>query len=272
MSAVTPAAPIPPPFQHLEGRKFSFHPPIRAIESNEWTYRHATWSEIIVRHTVSKRDLCVPRRFLGEASQLERPTVIIGLLETLEYREGVVWPVRRRVLEMPRAAGEHARARPELPGGMRPEAKHLAPVIGIRLESRTESRASRLAGGAVALGVLGCLALVGYSLEGGDAHRRAMVSSLNHTYLALGPADTYNSVIQALGLPDSDRWVITPVGDRLRLLDYADRGFRAVLAARAGQPSGAYIGAIDEHGRVLQAVLLPGSGASSSILHGLEDF
>ena len=269
MNVVMPAAPIPPPFEHLEGRRFSFHPPIRHIETNEWTYRHATWSEIIIRHTASKRDLCVPRRFLGDASQLNGPAVIVGLLEQLEFRDGAVWPIRRRVLEMPVAGGENARPRPE---NTRQENTRLAPVIGIRLEPRTESRASRLAGGAVALGVLGCLAIVGYSLEGGEAHRRAVVTSLDHTYLALGGTDTYRSVVQALGVPESDRWVTTPEGHRLRLLDYADRGFRAVLINEAGEPGGRYIGSINEHGRVLQSVLLPEGGTSSRILHGLQDF
>jgi hypothetical protein len=264
MDVVMPAAPIPPPFEHLEGRRFSLYPPIRNITSNEWTYRHATWSEIVIRHTATKRDLWIPRRFLGEASRLDSPVVVIGLNEQLEFRDGAVWPIRRRVLEMPIAVGENPRPRPEQP--------HLAPVIGIRLEPRTESRASRLVGGAVALGVLGCLAIVGYSLEGSDAHRRALVTSLDHTYLALSSADSYRSVLQVLGTPDSDRWVTTAEGNRMRLLDYPDRGFRAVLIADPAEHDGRYVGSIDEHGRILQSVLLPEGKTSSRILHGLEDF
>ncbi len=263
MNIVTPAAPIPPPFAHLEGRKFSFHPPIRQIASNEWTYRYATWAEIIVRDAATRHDLCIPRRFLGEAARLDRPTVTINLLEPLEFRDGAVWPIRRRVIEMP-VVSDAPR--------VRSENRTPAPVIGIRLESRPESRASRLAGGAVALGVLGCLALVGYSLEGGEAHRRALVTTLGHTYLALTANDTYSTVITALGIPDSDRWVTTPEGHRVRLLNYADRGFRAVLLADPGVRDGRYAGAVNPHGRILQSVLLPDGGTSTAILRGLESF
>lgn len=257
-----PSAPIPPPFERIEGRRFSFYPPILKIGSNEWTYRHATWSEIIVRNSATGTDLSIPRRFVGELSEVDHPVIIIGLVQELEYRNGAVWPHQRRVIEMPIAVGENPRPRREN--------AQLAPVVGIRLESRTESRASRMAGGAVALGVLGCLAVVGYSLQGGDAHRRSMVTSLDQTYLSLSERDTYPSVVQALGIPDSDRWVTTPEGKRVHLLDYADRGFRAVL-----MPDGEaerYIGSISEQGRVLQSVLLPRGDTSTAILHGLDDF
>ncbi len=257
-----PSAPIPPPFERIEGRRFSFYPPILKIGSNEWTYRHATWSEIIVRNTATRTDLSIPRRFLGELSEVDHPVTIIGLLQELEYRNGAVWPHQRRVIEMPMAVGESPRPRRE-------NAK-LAPVIGIRLESRPESRASRVAGSAVALGVLGCLAVVGYSLQGGDAHRRSMVSSLDRTYLSLSGRDTYPSVVQTLGVPDSDRWVTTPEGDRLHLLEYADRGFRAVLMP--DEHGERYIGSIGAQGGVLQSVLLPRGDTSSAILHRLEDF
>ena len=257
-----PAAPIPPPFERLEGRCFAFHPPIRKIDSNEWTYRKATWSEILVRNMATGRDLSIPRRFLGEAIGTDRAVCIVGLREQLEWQGGTVMPAHPRVIEMPRRAWEGASPR-------RPR-QEPAPVIGIRLEPRKESRASRLAGGAVALGVMGCLALVGYSLEGGEAHRRAMVTSLDHTYLVLGASDNFSRVVQTLGVPDADRWTLTPAGDRLHVLSYSDRGFRAVLLA-AGD-SEQYIGSVNLRGRILQAVLLPDGSASNGLLHGLDEY
>jgi hypothetical protein len=176
------------------------------------------------------------------------------LLEQLEFREGMVWPHRCRVIELPVSMGESNRP-------LR-EKQKPAPVINIRLETRTESRAGRFAGGAVALGVLGCLAVVGYSIQGGDPHRRAVASSLDRTYLGLNPQDTYPQIVQALGAPDSDRWVTTPSGDRLRLLDYRARGFQAVLAPQASGGD-RYIGAIDERGGILQG---------DALLRGLEAF
>ncbi len=262
MGIVMPSAPIPPPFERIEGRRFSFYPPILKIGSNEWTYRHATWSEILVRNAFTGTDLSIPRRFLGELSEVDHPVIIIGLLQELEYRNGAVSPHQRRVIEMPIAVGETPRPRREN--------AQLAPVIGIRLEPRGESRASRVAGGAVALGVLGCLAVVGYSLQGGEAHRRGIVSSLDQTYLALSGRDTYGTVVQALGVPEFDRWVTTPEGRRVHLLGYPDRGFRAALMIDG--PSERYIGSISDQGRVLQSVLLPQGDTSSAILHDLEDF
>jgi hypothetical protein len=160
---------------------------------------------------------------------------------------------------LPIAVGENARPRRE---NQRP-----APVINIRLEARTETRAGRLAGGAIALGVLGCLAVVGYSLEGGYAHRRTLMTPLGQTYFALTGEDTYHSVVRVLGVPDSDRWVIMPDGNRLRVLNYTGRGFRAVLApAASGEER--YIGSVDERGHVLESVRHKGALG----LRGLEAF
>jgi hypothetical protein len=254
-----PAAPIPPAFERLGGRRFSFYPPILRVPANEWTFRGATWSEVLVRNAANGRDLWISRRFLGELSETDHPVVIVGLLDTLEVRDGSVYPCRPRVIEMPLTANPPANSAHPRP----------APVISIRLEARNESRASRMAGSAVALGVLGCLAVVGYSLQGGDAHRRAVVSSLDKTYLALSGSDTYHSVIQALGIPDRERWIITPSGNRIRLLDYPDRGFQAVLVPQPGADD-RYAGSVDESGRILQSVLMPRTGLSTPILRDLK--
>lgn len=214
----------------------------------------------MVRNAANGRDLWISRRFLGELSENDTPVLVVSLLEKLEFRDGGVYPCRPRVIEMPvsDAAG---------PVAERPEP---APVISIRLEGRNESRASRVAGGAVALGVLGCLAVVGYSLEGGSVHRGAVVSSLDKTYLALSGSDTYESVVRALGAPDRERWVVTPSGNRVHLLDYADRGFQAVLVPKPGGPD-AYAGSVDERGRILQSVVMPRGGLSTPILRDLQE-
>ncbi len=266
MNVVMPAAPIPPPFERVEGRRFSFYPPILRIDSNEWTYRRATWSELVVRNVASGIELSIPRRFVGEASESDHPDIVVSLSEQLELRQGVVRPQRSRVLQMPVAAKRQLNETPRPPL----DPGHLAPVIGIRLEAKHDSRASRVVGGAIALGVLGCLALVGYSLQGGEAHRRSIITSLDHTYLALSAADTYSTVIRALGIPDEDRSVTTPEGKRLRLLAYADRGFRAVLMLD-GQTE-RYVGSVSDRGQVLQTVLMPNGETSSFLLRCLEDY
>lgn len=259
-----PAAPIPPAFQQLCGRRFVFHPAIENVGANEWTYRRATWSEILVRNAVTGLDFWIPRRSFGSAYDSDYGVAVINLLEPLEFRDGVVRPRRCRVIPMPlpdafgNAAVERA-------------ATQKAPVVSISLDTRHETRAGRIAGGAIALGVIGCLAVAGYSLQGGDMHRRAIVSSLDQTYLGLGSHDTFETAIHALGTPGSDHSVIVPDGHRLRLADYPDRGFRAVFLKNP-DAADLYIGAVDEYGRVLQSVQMPGGGTSHSLLQFLESF
>ncbi len=252
-----PAAPIPPAFEQLGSRRFVLHPAIENAGANEWTYRRATWSEIIVRNAVTGLDFCVPRRSFGSAYDSDYGVAVISLLEPLEFRDGVVRPRRCRVIQMPLPAFDAAASVPD---------KSPAAVVSITLDTRHETRAGRIAGGAIALGVIGCLAVAGYSLQGGDIHRRAVVSSLDQTYLGLTSHDTFNSAVRALGRPISDRSVIVPDGHRLRLLDYPDRGFRAVFLTDV------YVGAVDEHGRVLQSVQMPDGGTSHALLRFLESF
>ena len=103
--------PIPPPLAQLGGRPFSFYPAILNAGHNEWIYRSATWSEVLVRNTKTNEEVSVPRRYLGEISRVDAPVMIVGLLAELEYRSGVVWPAERRVIEMPRAVNDAPRPR-----------------------------------------------------------------------------------------------------------------------------------------------------------------
>src|SRR5580658_1915135 len=113
-------APLPTPLQHLGGRRFSFYPPIRNLEPNEWLYRRATWSECVVVNAQSGEEVWVPRIFLGEVSRIDEPVMIVGLNRQLEWRSGKIIPVERRVIEWPTAVND-----------ARPPSRHgqLAPVI-----------------------------------------------------------------------------------------------------------------------------------------------
>lgn len=267
---VTPAAPVPPPFERIGARRFSFYPPIQNAPANEWTYRAASWSEILVRNTATCTDLWISRRWLGGIYETGHEVAVVALLGELEYREGSVRPYRSRVIEMP---GPHPP--PELSLPLVAEKRPLAPVISIRLETRHENRVSRLIEGAIALGVLGCLALAGYSLQGGERGRRAVVATLGETYLALTGSDTFQTAVRSLGAPATDRVVLVSDGHRLRLAAYPDRGFRAVFLADPAEARGLndhYIGAVDEDGRVLQSVPLPQGGTSDKLLRLLENF
>src|SRR5271157_2042014 len=119
--------PIPPSLEHLSTRPFSFYPPILNVEHNEWLFRKATWSEILVVNCKSGVEVWISRRLVGEVSRIDDPVLIVGLNRELEYKGGTVWPYQRRVIEMPVAAGGS-------PGAV---AEKGAPgtVVGIRLES-----------------------------------------------------------------------------------------------------------------------------------------
>src|SRR2546427_220694 len=196
--------PIPPPLEHLGARPFSFYPAILNIEHNEWLYRKATWSEILVYNVKSHQELWIPRRFLGELSRIEDPVVIVGLVKELEYRSGAVLPHQRRVIEMPVAVGD----RPHSPGIVRPEP---APVVGIRLEPGAESRIGRLILGALMVGVLGSVGVVMVTREG-TFRQRVAYTNKDAALLDLTVRDDYNSVVRKLGSPVSEHSV-TRAGD-----------------------------------------------------------
>ena len=139
--------PIPPALGHLANRPFSFYPAIRGIEHNEWLFRKATWSEMLVVNRKTGEEVSIPRRLVGEVSIVDDPVVIVGLLRELEYREGAVWPCQRHVIEMPIAVGEarqHAAQPRPVP----------APVVAIRLEPRKTRRIYQIVGGLMACGFL----------------------------------------------------------------------------------------------------------------------
>ena len=124
--------PVPPPLEELGQRPFSFYPPIVGIEHNEWTYRKATWSEILVVNRKSG---------LEELSSVEEPVAIVGLNKELEYKAGAIVPHVRRVIQMPRAVNEGPRS---FTGENRPSTTGPAPVVGIRLEHNSESKIGRM--------------------------------------------------------------------------------------------------------------------------------
>ena len=148
--------PVPPPVEHLGHRAFSFYPAIVGIEHNEWRYKKATWSEVLVVNTKTENELWVPRRFMGELAKIEEPVMIWGLTKELELKAGTIVPHVRRVIEMPRAVNEGPRGPTELPPPPGP-----APVVGIRLEASNESRIGRLIVATLILGVTGTAVLIG---------------------------------------------------------------------------------------------------------------
>jgi hypothetical protein len=137
-----PAPLIPTPLEQLAHRRFSFYPAIVNVEHNEWLFRRSDWDEIRVMNTKTHEELWIPRRFLGGVASTEEPVVIVGLVKELEYREGEVVPLVRRVIEMPRAVARAVNDTPR-PSDFAPPTRRPAPVVGIRLESEVRPSKGR---------------------------------------------------------------------------------------------------------------------------------
>src|SRR5271169_2031819 len=149
--------PIPPSLDHLITRPFSFYPPIVNVEHNEWLFRKASWSEILVVNCKSASEIWIPRRFVGEVSRVDDPVLIVGLNRELEYKGGMIVPFQRRVIEMPVAVGGSSPVS-ALTGRSAP-----APIVGIRTESTTDTRIVKLIGGALAFAIVAYLVAVNVS-------------------------------------------------------------------------------------------------------------
>src|SRR6266404_7648491 len=249
--------PIPPPLEHLGARPFSFYPAILNIEHNEWLFRKATWSEILVFNVKSKEEVWIPRRFIGELSRIEDPVVIVGLIKELEYRSGAVLPYQRRVIEMPIAVGDTPRA----PNPPRPEP---APVVGIRLESGPEGKIGKLILGALTLGVVGVFFLVMVTREG-TLRPRQNYTNRDSAFLELTVRDDYYSILNKLGPPEQDHSVSKSGELEFRSLWYPHRSYYVILMG-AERDNLRYIGAMDKDWKLVHSVQLPGGVSTASML------
>jgi hypothetical protein len=259
--------PIPPPLAQLGRRPFSFYPAILNAGHNEWVYRNATWSDVLVRNTKTNEEVSVPRRYVGEISRVDAPVMIVGLLAELEYREGVVWPAERRVIEMPRAVNDAPRPRRTQSQAVR------APVVGIRLESERTSRVGRVIVGGVALSVAGCVLAISL-FRGGVIATRVFYAPFTQTDLPFTPDDDYAAVVRAWGQPGAERWrSVAPgsAGEQYELLAYPQRRLYVILMGH--ERGGArYIGAMDWSWHPAHAVDVAGYGSSYSLLRRLPKF
>ena len=253
---------MPPGFEQIGSRPFSFYPPVVNVEHNEWHYRKATWSEVLVVNAKTALEVWIPRLYIGEFSRIDEPVVIVGLTKELEYKGGQIWPYVRRVIEMPRAVNESYRASiPE-------EVPRPASVVGIRTESGAESRIWRLLVAALAVGIVGCLIIISVLRSGRDGSR-IVYSPVVQSELGLTAQDDYHAIVRKLGPPASDRWKTEDGELQYRLLRYPDRGLSVVLMGTE-RDKALYLGAVDNQGRPVHAITLPGGKDSYSILRSLD--
>jgi hypothetical protein len=253
-------APLPTPLQHLGGRRFSFYPPIRNLEPNEWLYRRATWSECVVANAHSGEEVWIPRIFLGEVSRMDEQVMIVGLNRELECRRGVIIPRERRVIEFPvpaPVAGNDTNAAP------RPH--QLAPVVNIRLETKPESRAWKWIGVAAVLSAV-AFTIVADVARQSQIHQRGDAFRGYRSFLQLGPDDDYTSTVRKLGAPSSVDST-EAAGRNFRSLAFPARHYSVVLMS---SPAGAhYVGTLDQHGRILDAIRFQDGSTAESLLNSL---
>jgi hypothetical protein len=251
------APPVPPSLDEIGQRPFSFYPSIIGIDRNEWAYRRATWSEILVYNPQQNLELWIPRRFFGEVSRIDEPVVIVGLNKELEYRGGMVLPHERRVIEMPLAVNESPRA------GVVPEAIRPAPVTGIKLEGGAESRVGRMMLAAIAAGILACIVVVLFLRDGKRVSYEAVVQS----DVGFTTSDDYWSVVNRLGKPAEERWRSDQGEIQYRLLSYPQQNLMVILMG-PDRKDMHYVGSFDRDWHVVHSTN-PDIGR---VLHTLRRF
>ena len=251
--------PIPPQLDHLITRAFSFYPPIVGIEHNEWLYRKASWSEILVVNCKSGEEVWISRRYIGEVSRVDDPVLIVGLSRELEYKGGMVVPFQRRVIEMPVAVG----GRP----ASQPTSERPAPgmIVGIRMSSPQDKRAFKLIGAAVSVAIL--LYIVAVSMS----HQRVVFTAKDQTYLGLTGRDDRTGVVVKLGEPASDHWQSENGAMQYEALDYPDRKLTVILMG-GDRNSMQYVGTMDKDWKPVHSVQLRQGGTTDSLLRGLKRF
>ncbi|HEV2202571.1 MAG TPA: hypothetical protein VGR73_22360 [Bryobacteraceae bacterium] len=258
-----PAPHIPTPLDQLGHRRFSFYPAIVGVEHNEWLFRCSDWDEIQVMNTKTHQELWIPRRFLGGVSSTEEPVVIVGLVKELEFREGAVVPLVRRVIEMPRAVNDTPR-----PGGFASSAARLAPVVGIRLESETHPSPGRGLLVKVAAGLLTCIVGLVIFRDGPLSSRARFFTAPARVPLPFTASDDYLSIVSRIGRPASDAARTSPAGLEFHLLRFPDRGYTLVLLGH-DRDQATYAGAFGRGGRVIHSVTLPDGADSAALLSRL---
>ncbi len=253
------APPIPPQLEHLVSRPFSFYPPIVGIEHNEWLYRNANWSEILVANRQSGEEIWISRRFFGEIARIEDPVLIVGLVRELEYKGGMVVPFQRRVVEMPPAVGA--------PPLSAVEEEHIerGAIAGIRTAPSTDRFVFKLIAGAV------MLAIVAYVLAINLSRERIVLTPRDQTYMGLNGRDDRTSVVSKVGEPASDHWLSESGEMQYEALGYPARGVTVILMG-GDRNSALYVGTMDKNWRPVHTVPLRAGGDTESLLRNLRRF
>jgi hypothetical protein len=256
--------PDPASLEHLAERQFSFYPPILNIEHNEWRYLKSTWSEVLVVNTGNQAEIWIPRRYVGEVSEVEEPVMIVGLNRELEFKGGALWPHQKRVLKM-QSAGvtldpAAAEAEPAAPKGF----------FGVRFD-KSDKRIIELIGGVIVSMLVVYVLVVNWNRIGDPRQRNLVFTTKDQMFLELSSRDDYYGVTQKLGQPSTDRWRSDSGEIQYRALGYPDRHYTVILMG-GERPTAHYIGALDERWTPIHSVELRTGGDTVSLLRSLKKF
>lgn len=257
---------MPPPLDHVGQRRFAFYPAIVNAEPNEWLLRSASWSEVQIVNARTGQEIWIPRQYFGTISEVDDPILIVGLIKELEFRAGTVWPVVKRVIEMPRAVNQ------TVSRGLAPREQPAqpAPVIGIKLENGTESRIWKLMGvAAVGTVVVSFLAISLF--RGGALAPHVSYSVVPQNNLGLTTEDDYDAVVRHLGPPARDEWQSDQGALQFRSLWYPKEQVSVILMGQ-DRKRARYVGTMNTEWQVVHSVKLGRNADSRSLLQNLPKF
>jgi hypothetical protein len=146
---------VPSPLDYVGRRRFSFYPPVRNVQPNEWLLGTGSWSEVQIVNAHTGLELWIPRQYVGGVSGGSVARPVVELTNELEYAGGSLSPCVKRIIEMP-----HAAKRAEKPMRKRKRRTGPASVVGIKLEGvepSTNRKLVKVAFGAAALCLLAAL-------------------------------------------------------------------------------------------------------------------
>jgi hypothetical protein len=239
---------VPQTIEQLGERTFSFYPAIIGVDHNEWIFREATWSEVLVVNVKTEQEIWVPKRYIGPVAKVDEPMAIVGLTKEIEFRMGSIVPHTRRVIEMPRAVNEGPRpaAAAAVSEAARPSA--LQSIAGV--SSGTDSKIGKMLLIGVAAAVLLVVLVIGF-FRGSD--KRVSFTPVVQSDIVFNARDDYFAVERRLGKPAEDKWKSDQGEIQYRYLWYPEQGM-AVILMGSDRDRAQYIGELDKEGRVIHSV------------------
>ncbi len=241
------ASEVPQSIDQLGERTFSFYPAIVGVGHNEWLFREATWSEVLVANVKSEQEIWVPKRYIGQIAKVDEPMAIVGLTKEIEFRSGSIVPHTRRVIEMPRAVNEGPR-----PGAEPvPQAARMSAMQSIAgVSSGSDSKIGKMLLIGIAAAVLLMVFVVGFFRS---SDKRISFTPVVQSEIVFTARDDYFAVERRLGKPAEDKWRSDQGEIQYRYLWYPEQGM-AVILMGSDRDRVQYIGELDKEGRVIHSV------------------